>query len=130
MRQIRLSKDRFSALHGREKSRPECFSNIAILRAFAVVFIVFMCLLIPNQRVVAGCSGPCFSCHPQLQDKPDHKSLGTCAVCHDGNLKRLSVVPKSNINGGCGDRCFQCHNEWPKDSYHFELNQCLNCHNP
>ncbi|MDR0454734.1 MAG: hypothetical protein LBH05_07990 [Deferribacteraceae bacterium] len=89
--------------------------------------VIFLFLIFPEEGV-SGCSGPCYSCHPQLQGKADHLSLGTCALCHNGKSKKLSVIPKTNINGGCGERCFLCHNEWPKNAYHAELDKCLSCH--
>lgn len=74
---------------------------------------------------ISGCAGDCMTCHPTLENSPEHQSLKTCKNCHNDSKPKLKI---SSMNDGCGDRCFMCHNQWPKDGAHASLDNCLECH--
>lgn len=106
-----------------------CHKKRSFTLRFCYVFLVVIALsLVFARGSDAGCAGDCFTCHPKLKNNETHKSMGTCASCHNGSLMTYSLMPKTNVNGGCGTKCFQCHNEFPLDSYHVDLTKCIKCH--
>lgn len=86
--------------------------------------VVFSVLSL-STNAISGCEGDCMTCHPSLEDSPEHQSLKTCKTCHNSSKPQIKI--SSNVNG-CGERCFMCHGEWPKDGAHASLDTCLECH--
>lgn len=97
-------------------------------RAFlpAIILLVYILLVTSPIDALAGCSGDCFSCHPNINNDITHKSLGSCYKCHKPLTDNFKL--QGGASDGCGERCFDCHNEWPDNAHHADLNQCSNCH--
>ncbi|MEC9491592.1 hypothetical protein [Flexistipes sp.] len=108
--------------------------RLAFIGLCAAIYLGIVVFGVVGNKAYAGCAGDCMSCHAELKNSEEHKSLKTCIDCHDPAEKKPDLSADSLLNmprgdEGCGENCFECHDQWPKDGYHAPLETCQNCHN-